>query len=207
MTRLKVCGMKYRPNIEEILGHEPDYLGFIFYEKSPRNVDQSLNPEFVRFIRSAKKVGVFVNAEVKFMQEKIHTYGLDLVQLHGKESPEVCLQMKAEGVGVIKVFSVGNDFDFSTLAPYKEVVDYFLFDTKGKQPGGNGIIFNWDILADYHLDIPFFLSGGISLEETDRLRQFSHPQLFALDINSKFEIRPGEKDPVAVGKMKSELTK
>ncbi|MDX2246696.1 MAG: phosphoribosylanthranilate isomerase [Bacteroidia bacterium] len=204
--KLKVCGMKFRPNIELILGLEPDFLGFIFYEKSPRNVGDSLRPEFVRFIDSVKKVGVFVNADKAFMEEKVESFGLDMVQLHGNESPETCLSLRRSGLEVIKVFSVGEEMDFSQLLPYQSVVDYFLFDTKGKKPGGNGVTFDWDILSDYDLNIPFFLSGGIGPEEIPAICRFSHPHFFALDINSRFEVRPGEKDPEKIKKLKTEIS-
>ncbi|MEZ4826394.1 MAG: phosphoribosylanthranilate isomerase [Bacteroidia bacterium] len=192
--KLKVCGMKYRPNIEQVLALEPDMLGFIFYEKSPRNVGDSLRPEYVQFLSTVKKVGVFVNASRPVMLEKANLFGLDMIQLHGSETPELCRKLRNDGLEVIKVFSVGNEFDFSTLVPYENEVDYFLFDTRGEKPGGNGKVFDWRILADYRMDIPFFLSGGIGLEEIPQIRTFSHPMLYALDVNSRFEISPGEKD-------------
>ncbi|MEZ4774498.1 MAG: phosphoribosylanthranilate isomerase [Bacteroidia bacterium] len=204
--KLKVCGMKYRPNIEMILGLEPDFLGFIFFEKSPRNVGDSIRPEFVRFINSVKKVGVFVNATQSFIEEKAYDFGLDMVQLHGNESPEMCDSLRKTGLEVIKVFSVGEEMDFSRLNPYESVVDYFLFDTRGKNPGGNGVTFDWEMLAEYTLSVPFFLSGGIGIEELPLLAQFSHPQLYALDVNSRFEVQPGEKDVKKVKLLKEELS-
>lgn len=198
--------MKYRPNIEQILGVEPDFLGFIFFDKSPRNVGDSLRPEFVRFIHSVKKVGVFVNEKVSVINQKKEDFGLNMVQLHGSESPEMCHSLRQTGVEVIKVFSVGEDMDFSQLFPYETVVDYFLFDTKGKNPGGNGIAFDWEILSEYSLSVPFFLSGGIGLESLPMLTQFSHPQLYAWDVNSRFEVSPGEKDVSKVKLLKAELS-
>ena len=186
--------MKYRDNIEEILNVEPDYLGFIFYEKSPRNVGDSVKPEYVRFIRTVDKIGVFVNAPDDFILEKVEDFGLTGIQLHGEESPGQCDFLRLQGVKVIKVFSVGKkSFDFTELEPYVGKVDYFLFDTKGKHPGGNGVVFDWDILNGYKYDVPFFLSGGISLESLDKLKNFSHPMLHAIDVNSQFESEPGRK--------------
>lgn len=189
--KLKVCGMRDPENITQLLKLNPDFMGMIFYAKSSRNVTD-VDPAFVRGITDTQKIGVFVNESLTVILEKQRMYHLDLIQLHGQETPELCQELKSRNLGVIKVFSVGQNFDFDKLQPYESYVDYFLFDTKGKHPGGNGVIFNWDILADYPSQKPFFLSGGISLELSQAFPE--HPQLFALDVNSKFEIRPGLKN-------------
>lgn len=189
---LKVCGMKDPGNIQEIASLEPNYLGFIFYEKSPRNFDGKI-PELQENI---KKTGVFVDASVEFMKEKAKEHDLKAVQLHGKESPEVCSALKSEGLEVIKVFSIKDTFDFRILQEYEGKVDFFLFDTKGKEKGGNGVTFNWELLHKYPSSTPFFLSGGIGLEELEKLKDFDLPETFyGIDVNSRFETEPGIKNP------------
>jgi len=190
--KLKVCGMKYNPVGVEALA--PDYMGFIFWEKSPRYLS-SVIPSISRKI---KRVGVFVNAGVEEILQKVTTYGLQLVQLHGQETPEMCLHLKNLGIGVIKVFGVDDTFDFAVLEPYEDVCDFYLFDTKGKLPGGNGYVFDWEVLENYPSTKPFFLSGGIGLENIDEILTFLYrPEskyCHAIDINSRFEIKPGLKD-------------
>lgn len=186
---LKICGMKYPDNILEVSQLLPDYLGFIFYEKSSRYFDGEI-PEIPK---SIKKVGVFVDAGFEEINSKIKKYDLDLIQLHGNETPEFCKNLKKEKIEIIKVFSVDDDFDFEILNEYENVCDYFLFDTKGKLHGGNGVTFNWQILDKYKSKKPLFLSGGIGIEEIEKIKTFNLP-IFAIDINSKFEIEPGLKN-------------
>jgi len=187
--KLKICGMKYPENIQEVSQVTPDYFGFIFWEKSSRYFNGAL-PEIPK---SIKKVGVFVEASLDYILSKIKKYGLDCVQLHGNESPAFCKNLQKENVQIIKVFSISEDFDFEELQLYENVCDYFLFDTKGKLPGGNGTAFNWNILKKYTSKKPFFLSGGIGIEEIDLIQKMKLP-IYAIDINSKFEIEPGLKN-------------
>lgn len=192
--KLKVCGMKYQQNVEEVLALKPDYLGFIFYAPSKRFMQDSLKKEWVASIEGSKKVGVFVDEEVDLVKQRIQDYQLDLVQVHGKEQPDFCEEIRKAGVKVVKAISIGKEgFDFEILKSYEKVVDYFLFDTKGKHPGGNGITFNWDILKHYQLEPPFWLSGGIKLEHVDAIHAIQHPKLMAIDVNSGFETEPGHK--------------
>jgi phosphoribosylanthranilate isomerase len=190
--KLKVCGMKYNPM--DVANLQPDYLGFIFYEKSPRNIDLVI-PSLPL---SIKKVGVFVNATAEEILEKVAKYGLNMVQLHGEESPELCQHLRNLNLGVIKVFGVDEKFDFSVLEPYENSCDFYLFDTKGKLPGGNGYVFDWEVLEGYPSTKPFFLSGGIGMENIDEILTFLYrPEskyCYALDVNSRFEIKPGLKD-------------
>lgn len=203
--KLKVCGMKYKDNIETVANLQPDYLGFIFYEKSSRYFEGSI-PELPE---SIKKVGVFVNASIEFILEKIETHHLQVVQLHGNESVKFCQNLKREHIQIIKVFSIQEYFDFSELKPFENVCDYFLFDTKGKLPGGNGYCFNWTILNDYPSTKPFFLSGGIGRDEIENLKAFekikASKYCHAIDVNSKFEIEPGLKNNEELEKFKHEL--
>ncbi len=194
IPKLKICGMRNTQNIKEILALNPDYLGFIFYKKSKRNVGDILDENLLNnFPKTTQKVGVFVNATVDFLLEKVEQFGLDIAQLHGEETPKFCKQVGAK-VKVSKVFSVGQSFDFQQLEPYKPHCDYFLFDTKGKEKGGNGTVFNWEILKDYDNEIPFFLAGGISLENVRDIAELKDLNLHAIDVNSKFEIEPALKD-------------
>ena len=186
---LKICGMKYSENILEVSQLLPDYLGFIFYEKSTRFFDG----EIPKLPESIKKVGVFVDATYDEIISKIEKYNLDLIQLHGNESQEFCLNFKNSNVEIIKVFSVDDDFDFNVLEKYESVCEYFLFDTKGKLHGGNGVTFNWQILEKYKSKKPLFLSGGVGIEEISNIKKLKLP-IFAIDVNSKFEIESGLKN-------------
>lgn len=189
-------------NILDVAALQPDYLGFIFYEKSARNFTGGI-PEISGTI---KKTGVFVNASFEYIQEKIKTYNFKAVQLHGSESVALCEQLKKLSVEVIKVFSVKDNFDFSVLTPYEPVVDYFLFDTKGAHPGGNGTTFDWRVLHNYSSKTPFILSGGIGPNELASVQEICKTDLpiYALDLNSKFETAPAQKE---VGQLKEFITK
>ncbi|KFF19554.1 phosphoribosylanthranilate isomerase [Flavobacterium hydatis] len=193
--KLKICGMKYPDNITEVGSLLPDYMGFIFWEKSARYFD-GIIPDLPK---SIKKVGVFVNQSQEEILSKISKYDLQAIQLHGHESVEFCQELKSKidtKIELIKVFSADENFDFEVLKPYESVCDYFLFDTKGKLPGGNGTTFDWKILNKYNSIKPFFLSGGIGLEEVETIKEISITNLpiYAIDVNSKFEIEPGLKD-------------
>jgi len=190
--KIKICGMKYPDNIIEVGALLPDYMGFIFWEKSARFFDG----EIPKLDESIKKVGVFVNESVENIIEKINKYNLQAIQLHGKESVEFCQDLKSkinDKIEIIKVFSVGYDFDFAVLKPFENACDYFLFDTKGKLPGGNGTTFDWKILEKYKSEKPFFLSGGIGVEEIPTIKNLKLP-IYAIDVNSRFEIEPGLKN-------------
>jgi len=200
--KVKVCGMRHRENITAVLTAEPDFLGFIFFEKSARNAagfPKALLPE------TTQGVGVFVNEITNIIIETCRAYGLTCVQLHGKETPAQAEELKAEGFMVIKVFSVADNFDFTQLEPFENVVDYFLFDTKGKLPGGNGTTFDWNVLKEYPSTKPYFLSGGIGIEHLEQLKQITDDKLYAVDVNSCFEIEPGLKNPEQVKQFISAL--
>jgi len=194
--KFKVCGMKFAVNIAAVAGLQPDYLGFIFYDKSPRYISD-VSAELIKYIPSEiKTVGVFVNEDLEIVKKKINLYQLKAVQLHGSEAPEYCAELKAtfNNLEVIKAFGLDQEFDFSILDPYENEVDFFLFDTKTKAHGGSGKTFDWEILNNYTLDEPYFLSGGIDLEHVDAVLGINDERLYALDINSRFEIEPGVKD-------------
>jgi len=194
--KIKVCGMKMAANIAAIASLRPDFLGFIFYEKSPRFITD-VSAELIKYIpQEIKTVGVFVDEDLEVVKKKVNLYQLKGVQLHGKESPGYCADLKSTfgSLAVIKAFGVDEEFDFAVLTDYQNVIDYFLFDTKTKAHGGSGKTFNWKILDRYTLDKPYFLSGGIDLEHATALGEIEDPRLFALDINSRFEVEPGVKD-------------
>ena len=216
--KLKVCGMKYVGNIQYVAALKPDYLGFIFYEKSNRNF-QGIIPELPK---SIKKTGVFVNEYIEIVISLVEEYRLDAIQLHGDESEKYVAELKnhlserramfieenkqikkkknqhyisKSEVEIIKVFGIKDEFNFEVLKLYLEVVDFFLFDTKGKERGGNGVKFDWSVLEKYPFNKPFFLSGGIGSEDIEQIqivRKTDLP-LYALDVNSKFESKPGVK--------------
>ncbi|WP_207430912.1 phosphoribosylanthranilate isomerase [Sabulibacter ruber] len=192
--KIKVCGMKYSENIQELLMLQPDYVGFIFYEKSPRFITTQWAVFSSVFPTDTKKVGVFVDEDTQVMLEKVTDLGLEMVQLHGHESPQVCLELKDAGLVVMKAFRVGNDFDFEQLREYATSTDFFLFDASGPNPGGNGVRFNWELLKNYTLEVPFFLSGGIDMEHIEEIKALQLPKLYGIDLNSKFEVKPGLKD-------------
>lgn len=187
--------MRNPQNITDIAALNPDYLGFIFYEKSKRYVGEDFDEAATYHLpKGIKKIGVFVNASMEYVLSKVKRYGLDLVQLHGEESPEFCRDLQRNNIPVIKVFAVGQTFDFSVLEPYKPHCNYFLFDTKGKEKGGNGMVFNWEVLKDYDNEKPFFLSGGLSLENVGKVKELQGLNIVAIDVNSGFEVAPALKD-------------
>ncbi len=198
---IKICGMKNPNNIVELGALLPDYMGFIFWKKSARHFEGTI-PSLPS---SIKKTGVFVNETIANVIEKVVQHDLQAVQLHGKESVEYCTELKSllkkhkpghSQIEIIKVFSILDDFNFEVLAPFESVCDYFLFDTKGKLPGGNGTTFDWTVLKDYPSSKPFFLSGGIGLDEMDAVNEILKTNLpiYAIDLNSKLEIEPGLKN-------------
>lgn len=192
--KLKVCGLKHQSNIEELMNAKIDYLGFIFYKKSSRYIDDSISFDFVRQIpKHIQKVGVFVNETADNILNTVAHYNLDVAQLHGDESEKLCEELKPY-VTIIKACRIHDHFDFTTLEKYFPHVNFFLFDTDTKTYGGSGQQFNWELLNQYTYNKPFFLSGGIDDSSIKQLQQFNHPQLHAIDINSKFEISPALKD-------------
>lgn len=207
MLKIKVCGMRDATNTQQILALEPDFMGFIFYEKSPRNVGEELDAELLKsFPREVKKVGVFVNAHPDLILKNVKKYSLDLVQLHGDELPDVCRNIRNRGISVVKAFRVDESFNFSRLNNYKPHCDYFLFDTKGNAYGGNGTAFDWQLLRNYDNEKPFFLSGGLDLDSLEAIVSLKNQgmNICGADINSRFETEPGIKD---VAQVKTFLTK
>jgi len=197
--------MKEPENITQLLELPVDFIGFIFYEQSPRYAG---NPKFESWVNKnkplfekVKKVGVFVNAEIERILNAVHDYELDFVQLHGNESPEYCRELKQyweistlHHAKIIKAFAVDKEFDFQETKAYEGWCAYFLFDTKSPQHGGSGVAFDWSLLQQYTGITPFFLSGGISEDDIAAIRQLKVPALYGVDLNSRFETAPGVKD-------------
>lgn len=191
--KLKVCGMRDAGNILEISRLAPDFMGFIFYGPSPRFVGDDFHiPDGLS--SATKRVGVFVNAPTPAIVKTVTKYQLDLVQLHGNESPGQCSEIRASGVGVIKAFSIDDDIDFKVTKPYEKAADFFLFDTKGKYYGGNAKTFNWEVLSRYDQQVPFFLSGGINSSHIRKIKALKDYNMVAIDVNSGVELRPAYKD-------------
>ena len=186
-------------NTAEVAQLRPDYLGFIFWENSSR----FFKGEIPDLPHNINKIGVFVDAEPDYIIENVKKHQLQGLQLHGHESPEYCSKIAAElkkinqKVDIIKVFSIKEEFDFNALIPFENVCDYYLFDTKGKLPGGNGYTFAWSVLKKYTSTKPYFLSGGIGLNNLDNINEFiklpESKYCYAIDVNSKFETVPGLK--------------
>ncbi len=182
---VKVCGMTQVKQVAEI-SEISDYIGFIYYSKSPRFV--STAPKS----KKAKRVGVFVNESLNCILDLIQSDQLDAVQLHGDETPEIAAALKSH-VRVFKAFGMHDNFNFNSIRDYEGKVDYYLFDTKTPAYGGSGKKFQWEILNRYFLSTPFFLSGGLNLESLEEIQKIEHPLLTGVDINSGFEITPGVK--------------
>ena len=186
--------MTQAANIAAVAELQPDYFGFIFYSKSPRLISE-VTAELIKYVPPIlKATGVFVNEELEVVKAYIFKYNLKAVQLHGNESISYCEEIKATGVEVIKAFGVDENFDFAQLEAYLNVVDYFLFDTQTPAHGGSGKVFDWKLLEKYSFDKPYFLSGGIDLSHATTLKEINDPRLYAIDVNSKFELEPGLKN-------------
>lgn len=199
---IKVCGMREAENIREVEALGINWLGLIFWPKSSRYVSE--RPDYLP--QHVKRVGAFVDENLDTVRKKADDYALDLIQLHGSESPDYIRALKAPS-SIIKAFNIATAHDLEQTKEYEGIVDYFLFDTKGPSVGGNGVQFNWDVLKDYHGKTPFLLSGGIGPEDVQRIQAFHHPQCIGIDLNSRFELSPGLKDITVLRKFLNELNR
>lgn len=193
--------MREADNIHEAEDTGVDMMGFIFYDGSSRYVGDR-QPVGTKRVR---RVGVFVNEDIDRIAKIADQWKLDIIQLHGDETPEDCLQVAELGLEVVKAFAVDEEFDFNRLRPYVGAVDYFLFDTKGKNYGGNGQVFDWKLLSKYEEKIPFWLSGGIGPEMSGAISGLNLPGLYAVDVNSGFEEKPGFKNIEKLKRFTDEL--
>lgn len=191
--KIKVCGLRDAENIKAVTALGPDFIGLIRYERSPRYAGSLDEAGLTDLPEAILKTGVFVNESAENIQHLIDGYGLNAVQLHGNESADFAAAFKNKVV-VLKAFGVDGNFDFKQLQNYVGSVDFFLFDTKTAAHGGSGETFNWSRLNDYKLNVPFFLSGGLSLDNLHEIENIKHPQFYGVDLNSRFETSPGMKD-------------
>lgn len=187
---IKVCGMTSADNIRQVEALGIDLMGFIFYPRSPRYVYQI--PDYLP--EKARRVGVFVNQKKEELAMYADRFGLDYLQLHGTESPAYCRNLRDRGYRLIKAFAVARPQDLEKIPAYEGLCDYYLFDTPTPAHGGSGNQFDWTLLQHYRGDTPFLLSGGINRHSTGAIRQFHHPRLAGIDLNSRFETAPGLKD-------------
>jgi len=186
--------MKDPENMSALAELPIDMMGMVFYEKSPRCVDERDADKINALSLTIPKVGVFVDATKGTILNKVERFHLQFVQLHGNESSEFCRELRKGGVKIIKAFQIKTSEDLKTCLLYEDCCDYFLFDTPTSKYGGSGNKFDWKILSAYSGTTPFILSGGISPEDAGNIKQLNFPQLFAIDLNSRFEIAPGVKD-------------
>lgn len=192
---IKICGMREAGNILAAAELRPDIMGFIFYPGSHRYAGEMLNPGILLSLpHDIRKAGVFVNAGYHDIKEIVRMYSLDMVQLHGTEKPDLCCRLKDDGIEVIKAFNLKDKEGFLPCSAFKGCTDYFLFDAVTSGFGGSGNKFNWEILGSYDLGQPFFLSGGIAPSDSAEIRSIDNASFYAVDLNSRFEIKPGVKD-------------
>jgi phosphoribosylanthranilate isomerase len=208
MMLIKVCGMRHADNISELIKLQPNYIGFIFYQKSPRFAGDILTQEITDSIPSSiKKTGVFVNESEKKILETVKKFSLNAVQLHGSESPELCSALKMKGLEVLKAFHPDSIEKIEATKNYESACDYFLFDTPSAAHGGTGQKFDWSILEQYTGSCPFFLSGGIGPDDAETILNLKTIHPAGLDINSKFELEPGLKNIDALSRFINHLKK
>ena len=203
--KIKVCGMKYQQNVDQLIELGVDYLGNIFFDKSPRSISQTGGKLTVY---PAKKVGVFVKESIDVIKAKLEMHQFDVVQFHGADSNEICKQVKEIGLEVWRVCPITEDFDFLELKKFPDA-DFFLFDTKTEKHGGSGKKFDWSLLERLDKESPkkYFLAGGIGPEDAQEIKKLNLQNLYGLDLNSKFEIEPGIKNIQLLKEFLKELRK
>ena len=216
---IKVCGLRDGENIRQVAALSVDWIGLIFWPHSPRYVSMipsnaGIIPDRVSDIGEfkAKRVGVFVDPTAQDVITRVVNFQLDLIQLHGHETPTFIRNLRhtladIRLVKVIKAISVSSRDDIAAYKDYADCVDYFLFDTKCKTVGGSGEQFDWSVLEAYDGDTPFLLSGGIGPDDAERVRNFHHPQCIGIDLNSRFESEPGFKDVAALRQFINQLNR
>lgn len=188
--------MRNSENIRAVEALGVDWMGFIFYPLSKRYVGEQLT----YLPKETKKVGVFVNESFEAVLETVRLYNLNTVQLHGSESPEFCKQLRQQDIQVIKAFGIADYLPSEKIAEYEGCCDYYIFDTQTSEYGGSGIKYDWNILQHYQGNTPFLLSGGIGLDDVDAIKIYSNPMCVGVDINSKFELSPANKDIESIHK-------
>lgn len=196
---IKVCGITQLKQLQQLDGLDIDFAGLNFYKGSPRYVANKISAEEIKTADfDIKKVGIFVDSPYDDIMKIIEEYNLDIIQLHGNETPDLCSEL-AEEIEVIKVFRITSETSAEVdkmIQPFDDVCDYYLFDKGGQREtiGGTGKQFDWNILSKARIEKPFFLSGGIGPDDVNKIKAFKHPDFFAIDVNSSFETAPGVKD-------------
>ena len=218
---VKVCGMRDGENIRQVAELGVDWIGMIFWAKSPRNVTMipthaGIIPDKApdsAAVKGITRVGVFVDEMAQNIITRVVNFRLDLVQLHGHESPTLIRNLRKTldpdirpGIRFIKAISVSSREDIAAYKQYEDCVDYFLFDTKCQTVGGSGQQFDWSVLEAYDGTKPFLLSGGIGPEDIERIKTFQHPKCIGIDLNSRFETAPAQKDVPALRTVLSQLS-
>ncbi|MBD5387280.1 phosphoribosylanthranilate isomerase [bacterium] len=197
--KIKVCGMREPENMLAVAASGIDFMGFIFYAPSPRYCGATLTREMIEHLPEVvEPVAVTVNMDEDSILDLASEYGFRFFQLHGNETPEFCRSLREKGYKVIKAFGIKEESDFENVKRYSGCVDYFLFDTASASRGGSGKKFDWDMLGCYSLSEPLILSGGISPDDVGEIMQINHKSFAGIDLNSRFEVAPGLKDPGAV---------
>lgn len=199
--KLKICGLKYADNIKQVAALDPDYLGFVFYEPSKRFVGTDfimppISPQI-------KRTGVFVNAPLAYIEDKVKKYGLDYAQLQGDETPEFCAEVK-QFTQVIRAFGLDDRFELRELDAYKSTCNYFLFDTKAEIYEGVGKPLQLSLLEKYDNSIPYFIGGGMDMDKFRLLSKMSIKP-YGIDVINKAEIKPGYKDIIRVIQLRNNV--
>lgn len=208
--QIKVCGITQLKQLQQLDALEIDFAGLNFYKGSPRYIGDKISSDEIKTADfDIKKVGVFVDSKYEDILKTIEEYSLDIVQLHGTETPDLCMDLSEE-IEVIKAFRIGPETSAELdkkLKEYDEACDYYLFDSGGFREalGGTGKQFDWNILSASKIEKPFFLGGGVGPNDAEKIRAFKHPDFFAIDLNSKFETSAGVKDLVKLVKFVKEL--
>ena len=203
---IKVCGMREPDNIRAVDALEGvTWMGFIFHPRSPRFVGEV--PAYLPL--HCKRVGVFVNEPQQGILDRMKSFGLDLIQLHGNETTEYCQELRSSigsELKIIKMIPITTTSDLEAAKPYEGIVDFFLFETRCSIYGGSGRSFDWDILQQYHGNTPFLLTGGIQPTDAEKIKAFHHPRFVGIDLNSGFETAPALKAPAALRTFLTQLS-
>ncbi|MGN1245668.1 MAG: phosphoribosylanthranilate isomerase [Muribaculaceae bacterium] len=201
---VKVCGMCRPDNIAQVAALCPDMMGFIFWSRSRRNALE-LKPRVVKALEGIMRVGVFVDASVDVVLHTADSYGIHMVQLHGSESPEMCLTLRSRGLKVAKAIGIAGETDLCLADAYRHCANFLVFDTKSPLHGGTGVAYDRSILSHYNGSVPFLLSGGVTTDDAASIKALNLPGMMGVDINSRFELSPGVKDVAAVARFIADI--
>lgn len=200
-VQVKICGLNDEESIDAALEAGADFIGFVFFAKSPRAVTAEQAAELVQFVEGVNKVGLFVDPDDALLDEVNSHLRLDLLQFHGSETPERLAQVRDEyGVQVMKVIPVAAKEDLAAAEPFYDVVDWILFDAKPPKgsdlPGGNAVSFDWSVLKGFTCPVPWMLAGGLTAANVAEAIKATGAR--AVDVSSGVESSPGTKDPAKI---------